>query len=151
MSLNSPVRLFPCIHCWTPEVKCTNYVFLNRSSCVDCQRARRQTGENETAAAEVHENLVRYLLERYTETDGITYEQINGRIARAKAVHVDNILTIALDYIWRNFRGIYDQVCDEVEKARDKGPQRWTPLNLTDRLEQLQKEEQQRNKGGESE
>jgi hypothetical protein len=34
---DSPVRLFPCIHCWTPEVRCREYVFLNRTSCVDCR------------------------------------------------------------------------------------------------------------------
>ncbi|KAH6987628.1 hypothetical protein BGZ61DRAFT_585382 [Ilyonectria robusta] len=144
MSSSSPVRLFPCIHCWTPAVKCPNYVFLNRSSCVDCQSARREVRGDEMAAAEVHENFVRYLLEMYTENDGITYERVNGHIAKARAVHVDNLLNTALDYIWRNFLGIYDKVCDELEKARDRGPQQWTPVNLSERLERWQKEDQDR-------
>lgn len=96
------------------------------------------------AAAEVHENFVRYLLEMYTEIDGITYERVNGHIAKARAVHVDNLLNTALDYIWRNFLGIYDKVCDELEKARDRGPQQWTPVNLSERLERWQKEDQDR-------
>lgn len=95
-------------------------------------------------AAEVHENFVRYLLEMYTETDGITYERVNEHIAKAKEVHVDNLLDTALEYICRNFMGIYNKVCDELEKARDKGPQQWTPLDLAERLEKWQKEEQDR-------
>ncbi|KAI5461364.1 hypothetical protein BGZ63DRAFT_424258 [Mariannaea sp. PMI_226] len=146
MNLNSPVRLFPCLHCWTPDVKCPNYVFLNRSCCVDCQRLRRLASEGENAAAEAHENFVRYLLERYTDDGGVTYEQINKHIAQAKELHVDNSLTKALDYIYRNFRGIYDQVCDAVERARDEGPQRWTASNLAERLEQLQREGHKRNR-----
>ncbi|KAH7152239.1 hypothetical protein B0J13DRAFT_619815 [Dactylonectria estremocensis] len=144
MSSNSPVRLFPCIQCWSPSVKCPNYVFLNRSACVDCQSARREICGDEMAAAEVHENFVRYLLEMYTEADGITYERVNEHIAKAKAAHVDNLLDTALEYICRNFMGIYDKICDELEKARDKGPQQWTPLDLAERLEQWQKEEQDR-------
>jgi hypothetical protein len=37
MTYSGPVRVFPCLFCWTPEVKCPNYVFLNKSACVDCQ------------------------------------------------------------------------------------------------------------------
>lgn len=41
MNYTSPVRLYPCLHCWTPEIKCREYVFLKRSVCVDCQASQR--------------------------------------------------------------------------------------------------------------
>lgn len=91
---------------------------------------------------------MRYLLERYSERGGITYEKVNEHIARAKHVNVDDLLAAALDYIFRNFRGIYDVVCDEVEAARDRGPVRWTPVNLTERLERLGPEQQKQERRG---
>ncbi|KAM0559785.1 hypothetical protein ACHAPJ_004309 [Fusarium lateritium] len=142
MSFNRTVRIFPCILCWTPEVKCSNYVFLNRTACVDCERLQRQFGENELIASEVHETFVRYLLDKYPERDGITYEKINAYIMRAKEVNVDNLLTVALDYIFRNFSQVYHAVCDAVEGARDRGPMRWTPNHLAERLERVRAEQE---------
>ncbi|KAJ4008599.1 hypothetical protein NW752_009717 [Fusarium irregulare] len=144
---NRAVRIFPCLMCWTPEVKCPNYVFLKRSICVDCERMSRQYGENEQIASHVHETLVRYLLDKYSERDGITYEKINAYIESAKEVNVDNLLTVALDYIFRNFSELYHAVCDAVEIARDRGPIQWTPDNLAERLERVKAEQEWDQKG----
>ncbi|KAH6892289.1 hypothetical protein B0T10DRAFT_292521 [Thelonectria olida] len=141
---DSPVRLYPCIHAWTPEVKCREYVFLNRSSCVDCRQFQRKTGDIEETAAELHENFVRYLLDKYPESDGITYEEVNRHIARSKKLWVDDPLSKALDYIQRNFPTIYHNVCDSLERAWSKGPHRWSAGELAGRLEQLQREQQER-------
>ncbi|KAI8714477.1 hypothetical protein NCS52_01167500 [Fusarium sp. LHS14.1] len=162
MTYSEPVRTFPCLFCWTPEVKCPNYVFLNKSACVDCQvrentltanlfnapnsdrflfqRLGRQHRANELIATDVHETLVRYLLEKYSEGGGITYERINEYISSARQVNVDNLLTVTLDYIYRNFRGLYHPICDAVEAARDRGPIQWTPVNLAERLERIRTE-----------
>ncbi|KAF5241986.1 hypothetical protein FAUST_3516 [Fusarium austroamericanum] len=140
---NRAVRIFPCLMCWTPDVKCPNYVFLKRSICVDCE-----FGENEQIASQVHETLVRYLLDKYSEKEGITYEKINAYITSAREVNVDNILTMALDYIFRNFGELYHAVCDAVETARDRGPVRWTPGNLVERLERVKKEQEWGQRGG---
>ncbi|SPJ86793.1 uncharacterized protein FTOL_11818 [Fusarium torulosum] len=140
MNVNRAVRIFPCILCWAPEVKCPNYVFLKQSICIDCERMRRQFGENERVASSIHETFVRYLLDKYPERDGITYEKINAYIMSAKEVNVDNLLTVALDYIFRNFSELYHSVCDAVEAARDRGPMRWTPDHLAERLERVSAE-----------
>ncbi|KAF4995519.1 hypothetical protein FGRMN_5062 [Fusarium graminum] len=103
-------------------------------------RMRRHFGENELIASNVHETFVRYLLDKYPEKDGVTYEKINAYIMSAKEVNVDNLLTMALDYIFRNFREVYAAICDAVEVARDKGPVRWTPDHLTERLERVRVE-----------
>ncbi|KAM5342455.1 hypothetical protein ACJ41O_013421 [Fusarium nematophilum] len=150
MSSIRPVTLFPCLFCWTPEVKCPNYVFLSKGACVDCQRFRREADQNELVAADVHETFVRYLIDKYSERGGITYEKINEYIYSARQVGVDNLLTVALDYIFRNFRGqVYHAVCDEVEAARDRGPVRWTPINLAERLEKIRQERERQSKGKE--
>ncbi|KAF0643953.1 hypothetical protein FPSE5266_11885 [Fusarium pseudograminearum] len=109
---------------------------------------RRQFGENEQIASQVHETLVRYLLDKYSEKEGITYERINAYIRSAREVNVDNILTMALDYIFRNFGELYHTVCDAVEMARDRGPARWTPDNLAERLERVKKEQEWEQRGG---
>ncbi|WZH44550.1 2e 6e-farnesyl diphosphate synthase [Fusarium acuminatum] len=103
---------------------------------------RRQFGENELIASRVHETFVRYLLDKYPERDGITYEKINAYIMSAKEVNVDNLLTVALDYIFRNFSELYHSVCDAVEAARDRGPTRWTPDHLVERLERVSAEQE---------
>ncbi|KAM0299640.1 hypothetical protein ACHAPM_007687 [Fusarium culmorum] len=109
---------------------------------------RRQFGENEQIASQVHETLVRYLLDNYSEKEGITYEKINAYITSAREVNVDNILTMALDYIFRNFGELYHAVCDAVETARDRGPAQWTPGNLAERLERVKKEQEWEQRGG---
>ncbi|KAJ4167960.1 hypothetical protein NW754_011775 [Fusarium falciforme] len=147
MTYSEPVRVFPCLFCWTPEVKCPNYVFLNKSACVDCQRLGRQHGGNELIATDVHETFVRYLLDKYSEGGGITYERVNEYISSARQVNVDNLLTVALDYIYRNFRGLYHLVCDAVEAARDRGPIQWTPINLAERLERIRTERERQRRG----
>lgn len=170
MSYSGPVRIFPCVFCWAPEVKCPNYVFLYKSACVDCQvrraphrstnpfgmltpdrllfqRLARQPGGNELVAADVHETFVRYLLDKYSEGGGITYERINEYIFSARQVNVDNLLTVALDYIFRNFRDLYHPVCDAVEAARDRGPIQWTPVNLAERLERIRTERERQRRG----
>ncbi|CEI38831.1 hypothetical protein FVEN_g4640 [Fusarium venenatum] len=108
---------------------------------------RRQYGENEQIASQVHETLVRYLLDKYSEKEGITYERINAYITSAKEVNVDNVLIVALDYIFRNFSELYHTVCDAVDMARDKGPVRWTADNLAERLERVKKEQEWEQKG----
>lgn len=83
---------------------------------------------------------MRYLLNKYTETNGITYEEVNTHIARSRELLVDNSLTMALDYIYRNFPVIYYEVCDAVEMARARGPRRWSVDELMWRLEQVKRE-----------
>ncbi|CCT66090.1 uncharacterized protein FFB20_14679 [Fusarium fujikuroi] len=141
MNINRVVRIFPCILCWTPEVKCPNYVFLKKSICVDCERMGRQFGDNEVKASDLHIEFAQYLLDKYREMDGITYERVNKYIEKAKKrYNVDNLLTAALDYIFRNFSEVYHAVCDALEAARDRGPMDWTHNNLTERLERLREE-----------
>ncbi|KAJ3524504.1 hypothetical protein NM208_g12036 [Fusarium decemcellulare] len=147
MSSNRSVRIFPCLSCWTPEVKCPNYVFLNKSACVDCQRLGRQAGSNELVATDVHETFVQYLVDKHSEPDGITYERINEYIFSAKIVNVDNLLAVALDCIFRNFGEFYHAVCDAVEAARDRGPIQWTPINLAERLERIRAEQDRQRRG----
>ncbi|SCO83292.1 uncharacterized protein FRV6_07505 [Fusarium oxysporum] len=146
MNINRAVRIFPCILCWTPEVKCPNYVFLKKSICVDCERVGRQFGDNEVKASDLHIDFAQYLLDKYRDVDGITYERVNKYIEKAKKrYNVDNLLTAALDYIFRNFSEVYHAVCDALEAARDRGPMHWMHNNLTERLERLKEEKLDKN------
>ncbi|KAF4974243.1 hypothetical protein FZEAL_8823 [Fusarium zealandicum] len=143
----SCIKVFPCLSCWTPEVKCSKYVFIDKSTCVDCQKLQRRVGGSQLAAADVHAALVQYLLDKHSQSGGITQQRIDEYIYSAKQVKVDNLLSVALEHISRNYRGVYGAVLDAVEAAENRETRQWTPVNLEERLERIRKEQERRRQG----